>query len=154
MPNYQNSKIYRIISNNTNRQYIGSTVQPLSVRLAGHKKDYKRYQNGKTHYVTSFDIFEDGNYRIELICNYPCNSKAELHSKEGEYIRDLECVNRCIAGRTKKEYDVKYREQNKAYRFEKIECKCGSSVSRNQISRHRRTNKHQRYINKDKLLIQ
>ncbi len=44
---------------------------------------------------------------IEL---YPCGSKDELHACEGYHIRNSECVNRYVAGRTKRAY---HREDNK-----------------------------------------
>ena len=43
---YQNGKIYKIVDNGYNLCYYGSTVQPLSKRLASLKKDYVRYQGG------------------------------------------------------------------------------------------------------------
>jgi hypothetical protein len=53
---------------------------------------------------------------IELIEDYPCNSKAELLKREGEIIRQTpNCVNRCVAGRTKKEWDSDNREHVQEY---------------------------------------
>lgn len=105
MPNYNNGKIYRIISYNSGRQYIGSTCQKLSSRLSGHRRSYNTYIKGNTKtYCTSYKIIEDGNYKIELIINYSCNSKEELTAKEGEYIRQLKCVNNIIPGRTRKQH--------------------------------------------------
>jgi hypothetical protein len=43
MPDYQNSKIYKIIDLETNECYIGSTVLALSQRLAQHVSTYKRW---------------------------------------------------------------------------------------------------------------
>ena len=37
MPNYQNGKIYKLVSNISNDIYIGSTVNKLSHRLNKHK---------------------------------------------------------------------------------------------------------------------
>ena len=44
---YKNSKIYRIVCNTTNKQYIGSTTQPLFKRLSKHKCNYNEYLNKK-----------------------------------------------------------------------------------------------------------
>ena len=56
----------------------------------------------------SCDIIDRGNYPIFLFENYPCNSRDELTTREGQIIRkyehECECVNMCIAGRSKKEY--------------------------------------------------
>ncbi len=43
------------------------------------------------------------NCKIELVDHFPCNSKEELHQREGEHVRNNECVNKCIPGRGKVE---------------------------------------------------
>jgi hypothetical protein len=94
--------------------YIGSTCEPtLARRLAKHVGNYREYLNGRNHYVTSFDVIKTGNYDIQLIELYPCNSKMELHAREGYWIRKIECVNKVVPGRTVKEYGEEYREKNK-----------------------------------------
>ena len=110
MVNYNNGKIYKIIDNTNGNIYIGSTTkQYLSQRLTTHVKNYKLFLNGKGHFVTSFKIIENNDYYIELIELYFCNSKDELHAREGYHIRNNECVNNNIPGRTRKEW----REDNK-----------------------------------------
>ena len=101
---YQRGKIYKLICDVTSKVYIGSTIQTLEERLKGHKKDYRAYLKGTKGYCKSFDIIENGYFFIELITDYPCWSKAELNREEGRYQRDMECINKVIAGRTKSEY--------------------------------------------------
>ena len=116
MSNYQLGKIYQIVCLTTGQKYVGSTTQKtLAVRLAGHNKSFKCWKNGKYHFTSSFTILEQGNYQIELLETFPCNSKDELNAREGHYIRTIECVNKCVAGRTRKEW----RETNKTYITEK-----------------------------------
>tara|TARA_R110000822_G_scaffold186035_4_gene325160 strand:+ start:140 stop:901 length:762 start_codon:yes stop_codon:yes gene_type:complete len=126
MPNYQNGKVYAIRSNQTTQIYVGSTIQLLSKRLHGHRNNYTLYKKGGGNFTTSFDILQQGDAYIELLELCPCNSKIELLKREGELIRENDCVNRRIAGRTKKEYakdnkesikkDKKiYRAENKEY---------------------------------------
>ena len=69
MPNnYSRGKIYKIVCQTTNNQYIGSTTEPtLARRLAGHNCDFKRWKKGEFRYLTSFSILENNNYYIELI---------------------------------------------------------------------------------------
>ena len=124
---YQNGKIYRIVDNAYTECYIGSTIQGLSSRMALHRREYRRYQDGKAPYVSSyalFDLYGVDNCKIELIEDYPCESKAQLAKREGYHIRHEECINKCVAGRTpteynednrehRKEYDKNYRETNK-----------------------------------------
>ena len=119
MLNYQLGKIYKIECNVTGKVYIGSTCEPtLARRLAGHITSYKRYLNGKYHYVTSFDVLQNGNYDIVLIESYPCNSKDELHARERYYTNNIDCVNK-VKGQGMynelgiKEYKKQYHEKNK-----------------------------------------
>ena len=107
---YQNGKIYCVRSYKTDLVYVGSTCQPLYKRLNEHKTNYKTYlKTGKTMYA-SYKIYEldDAPY-IELIKKYPCSCLDELRREEGKFIRSIECANKNVAGRTKKEY----REDNK-----------------------------------------
>ena len=53
---YDAGKIYKIISNVTGEQYIGSTTQELDNRLKFHKNDYYRWLNGERRFMSSFNI--------------------------------------------------------------------------------------------------
>lgn len=111
---YKNAKIYRIIDvAYSGKCYIGSTCEGLSQRLARHKYMYTQYtRNGKeTHRSANaiFDLYGVENCKIELIEAYPCDNKMELLKREGQHIRDNDCINKRVAGRT----DEEYREENK-----------------------------------------
>jgi len=123
---YKNGKIYKIVSDLTDNIYIGSTCQLLCKRLAKHKGNYRAYLNKKNKYITSFELFKLGETRIELIEDFPCERKEQLHAREGYYIKLFKdiCVNKTIMGRTDKEWindnrdkkaknDKKYRESHK-----------------------------------------
>ena len=106
MPDYKEGKVYMIWSPNTDKVYIGSTVQPLHKRLHGHKKGLtgKRYMNSR-------EVLECGEARIELIEDYPCAKKSELNRREGQIMRGYDNrVNKQLAGRTKVEYRADNRE--------------------------------------------
>ena len=117
MPDYQNSKIYKIYSlSNEELVYFGSTTQRLSQRKAEHVKDSK-----KEHYNGSSKIIiNNGNWKMELIQDYPCLNRLELETLEGEYIKNNKCINLMIPARTKKQYrDAnrdKIRENQKKWR--------------------------------------
>lgn len=104
MPNYKAGKIYAIRSHQTDLVYIGSTTQPLSKRLAEHK------HKTKTKNISSKQLFSYEDVYIELIEDYPCETKEQLNRREGEIIRNTNCVNKRIAGRTKKEHYEDNRE--------------------------------------------
>jgi len=98
-------KIYILRSHQTEEVYYGSTIQKyLSSRLASHNAKYKKYVKGEYEYVSSFDIIKYPDAYIELVEEIDYENRAELTSKEGEYIRNNECINKRIAGRTPKQY--------------------------------------------------
>lgn len=118
---YQNGKIYTIRSPSTDKFYIGSTIENyLSNRLGGHKRVFKSFQNGNGNNVSSFQILQLNDAYIELLELYPCNSKAELHKREGELIREHKdkCVNMYIPGRTEAIYKDEYKERIHEYQVQ------------------------------------
>jgi adenylate kinase family enzyme len=165
MVNYANSKVYKIWSTQNNKIYVGSTTkQYLSQRMDVHRSQYKRWKDGKFNNITSFLIFDEcglENCFIELLEAKECKSKDELHQLEGKYIRELECVNKIIAGRTKKEYHAdhkeiiseyqkQYHEVNKEklseYRKKTNSCECGGIYVYSNKSQHLKTIKHCKFI--------
>jgi hypothetical protein len=86
---YSKGKIYCIKSHHTDKVYIGSTTKTLEQRLTKHKECYMGYKRGYKYQLrmTSFDILNYGDAYIELVENYPCNTKQELIKREGEVIR-------------------------------------------------------------------
>lgn len=117
---YSNGKIYKIISENTEKYYIGSTTQPLSKRFSDHKSNYKMFQNSKYHNYSSFDIIKENDCKIVLIEDYPCENKNQLESRERYWIDKYKdnIVNKCIPTRTDKEYYKDNIEKAQKYRDE------------------------------------
>jgi hypothetical protein len=104
MSNYSNGKIYTIRNKiDDTKIYVGSTIQPLSVRFGGHKKSSKseKCKNIKLYIEVNGDW---SNWYIELYELFPCGCKEELRKREGEIIRLIGNLNINIAGRDKKEY--------------------------------------------------
>ena len=121
--NYQNGKIYQVVDIAYEQCYFGSTIDTLPNRFKGHKTTYQQYLNGnKRKYTSLFDMFDKfgiENCKIELVENYVCSSIAELHKREGYYIKNNDCINKNISGRSAKErYNDNpepYKEKNKNY---------------------------------------
>jgi hypothetical protein len=160
---YHNGKIYAIRSHQTEDIYIGSTTTKLSKRLYGHKSNFKKWKNGKYHYVTSFELMKYDDCYIELLQGYSCDSKMELHKREGEFIRSMDCVNKRIAGRTdkeyrddnkdkKKDYDKEYYEDNKDKKKEYYEdyYEVNKDKIKIQMKEYRETNKEKIKQNSNK----
>jgi hypothetical protein len=104
MKDYSKAKIYSIRSAQTDKVYIGSTVETLARRLAVHRSYYKTWDKNKKYY-TSFELLKYPDHYIELIENYPCDGVEELERHEGEITRATpNYVNKVIARRTRQEY--------------------------------------------------
>ena len=96
MPNYQEAKVYKLVSNYTDKIYIGSTTQNLAVKKAGHVRDYKNWLDGIHSYYCCFEIVKHNDFNIILLLNHPCNNKSELQAKLHEYIINNDCINKYI----------------------------------------------------------
>ena len=119
---YQKSKIYKLWSPSKNIVYIGSTTETLAQRLAKHKANHKAYNNDNTkNYCSSYLVLDCEDYKIELLEEYACNNRQQLFKKEGEYIKNNECINQFIAGRTKQEYYNDNIDKIKQYRIDNID---------------------------------
>jgi len=123
MVNYNEGKIYKIESTLGNMVYYGSTTKKrLCDRMTKHRGDYKCWLKGNAGLVMSYKLFEEyglENCKIILVENCPCESKDELKARESYYIKNFECVNKNIPGRTDREYRAdnknKILERNKQY---------------------------------------
>ena len=101
--NLQNCKIYKITSmNNPELVYYGHTCQTLAQRFSSHKSPSNK--------TSSKQIIDKGDAIILLVEDYPCESENEARAKEGFYILNNPCVNKCIAGRTDKQYYLDKKE--------------------------------------------
>lgn len=158
---YQQGKIYKIVSANSSKCYVGSTILKLNKRFQHHRCCYNTNSNA----CSSVEVFECGDVSIELIKEYPCNSKRELEREEGKYQLELDCVNKHIAGRTQREYEkteqyrankksaylkhrdkrlknfTEYREKNRehinSYRRQRVICKfCKKDLAYGSLKRH------------------
>ena len=112
---YANGKIYMlepICEYPEGDVYYGNTTTTLVKRLYHHT-----VKSNKCSSKILFDKYGKDNIKIVLICEYPCKNKSELKAMEGKYQRENKCVNKCIAGRTQKEYQEKYKEEIRAKRL-------------------------------------
>jgi hypothetical protein len=72
--------IYKLF--NSSKTYIGSTGNPLSVRLAQHILSHHSFKTGNnTKCVSSYDIIDEGSFEIELLetCNLEERFKREQY---------------------------------------------------------------------------
>jgi len=162
MSKYSNGKIYKLTSSQTDKVYIGSTITSLNNRFSNHKSHYKSWLKSQMDKITSYDLLQYEDVKIELIKEFPCETKKELEKEEGKIILDNNCVNKYVAGRTRKEYVEAnkekinerrkentriYRHKNKEKINEKFTCECGSNYIYKHKSRHFKTKKHLKFVN-------
>jgi hypothetical protein len=180
MVNYNNGKVYKIqpiVEHEEGEIYIGSTTKKyLSQRMDKHRSSYKYWKNGKGTKVMCFELFNKygiENCQILLIENVHANSKDELISREGYYVRNMKCLNKNIPDRSKSEYNKDNKDKFKLYNSEyykndqaifkekhhiyyinnkekinekrkkKIFCDCGGHYTVRHKSKHFKTFKHQ-----------
>jgi hypothetical protein len=99
----QNCKIYKLVSmNNPEMVYYGHTCQTLAQRFAQHNSNHNK--------TTSKQIIDKGDAIILLVEHFPCLNENEARAREGFYILNNPCVNRCVAGRTDKQYYIDKKE--------------------------------------------
>jgi len=177
MSKYSQGKIYKLTSSQTDKVYIGSTIKSLNNRFSGHKCDYKRWLKSQMDKITSYDLLQYEDVKIELIKEFPCNTRKELEKEEGKLILENNSVNKYVAGRTKKESNKIYRHKNKEYYKEYVEankekikeykkkyveankekikekgkekftCECGGKYIYYNKSHHFKSKKHLKFVN-------
>lgn len=110
---FHKSKIYKIVNDDLpNMVYYGSTTRPLWKRFSEHKHDAFR-KNLKYRVCSSTKLFEKGTPKIELVEEFKCNNKQELHKRERWYIENNQCINSQIPTRTHTEYMRYWRKKRK-----------------------------------------
>lgn len=86
---YEAGKIYRIKCDDY--FYYGSCITSLARRATTHRYKAKLLDRKLYNYI------KDKEWTIELVCEYPCNTKTDLMIKEDEYVRpnlnNLLCLN-------------------------------------------------------------
>jgi Zn ribbon nucleic-acid-binding protein len=168
IPDYSLCKVYKLVSPQTDKVYIGSTCQKyLSSRFAQHKTDYKLYLNSNNKsYYTSFEIVKYPDAKIILVQSYPqCKNNMEQRMYEQDYIDIYDCVNKQRAYSSPeqyKEYNDAHKEERAIYskqyyennreqilekEKQKVICECGAVLNRSSLSKHRNKQIHQTNLN-------
>lgn len=157
-------KIYKISGGGLS--YIGSTnTKYINTRLSQHKNTYEKFRNDAYGYNTVFSIFDKtDDVKIEVLEECDDNLR---YDREHYHINNTECVNK-INHKYRKEYynSKEYYEDNKErikqrvknyyhnnkdktkeQRTKKVVCECGAEVQHRELSRHKKTKKHNDLIN-------
>lgn len=135
MPDYSKAKIYQIKNHIDDDVYVGSTCVSLGRRLTKH-----RYAAKHDATVSLYDKFKElgaGSFYIELIEEYPCNSKHELLAREGFYIRERGTLNKSIAGRTSKQWYDEHKTEESSKNKQRYETNKEDKLAKNKEYREK-----------------
>lgn len=161
--------VYKLYVEGTDRFYIGSTFGTLNKRFFCHKNNVKIQKNKMYEYMNREIAGDYTKLKCDILEQFLCSNKNELHTKEYEYIQreigkaviedanegSLRCMN--IKFRNKpisignvkqleniKEYNRDYYHSTNKYNLlEKIKCECCDKyVSSVNLIKHQKTKKH------------
>lgn len=174
---YQHGKVYEIVSNLTEKVYIGSTTSRLSLRMAQHRLAYRKRAAGQPYNArtSAYEILViDPKAEIYLIENFPCQDRDELRSRERHWVEvysDI-CVNinwPIVSHEERLESQREYYQRNRESVIEKnltryyakkaelaeyVTCECGRAVTRGGLHSHTLTHLHRQLLEDKKNSIQ
>jgi hypothetical protein len=144
--NYGNGKIYKLVSDQDNQFYVGSTIQKLCQRKTQHVcKSKNPNEMGRLVYE-HFNQIGWQNVKIILVETYPCDSVEELVKRERYWYELLKpSLNSRFPQMDKLEYAEKYRSENRELcnartnrsQQKPVTCKpCSMTVKANAVFKH------------------
>lgn len=147
----QNYFVYKLFNPDCTEFYIGST-KDIKSRKTNHKYRCTNPNNPKYHYKVYEYIRNNGGYSswsYEILEHITTSiNKYELHDLERKAIQTMKpSLNCTMPNRNKKEYNKKYKQDNKDYIYQKVNCICGGKYTMNHKARHMKTRKHRDFIN-------
>jgi len=161
-------KIYKIIHNQSNICYIGSTFSPLKKRWWNHKCSINKNNKYDCSITQYFKKFGFENFKIILIKEYEVFDKLHLQMYEQLWMNKIKNINKLKAfnplfkernkqvkkkykANNKEEISIKNkeyynREEVKAKYKEQFTCECGSTLTYIKRNRHLKSKKHIKYL--------
>ena len=85
MTSLMTGRIYKIVSPNTHKIYVGSTFDTLSQRFRHHTYEWRN----KKRCCTVKEVLDAGDFKIELLEEIEVENKSELRMKEQEWAEKL-----------------------------------------------------------------
>ena len=127
--------------------YVGSTTQKLTKRMYAHRHKSKSKWAPFHKYINEQGL---DNFKIVLVEPCPCRCRAELNMREEHWrckLGPTHNVYRAYATKAQtrtdkiKKYNINADKLNK-----KVLCECGTTISKQNIAKHRKTTKHERLM--------
>jgi len=143
-------RVYKIVHNQSDLCYIGSTFNELRRRFQGHKAAARCDKTTDCTITKYIKLHGVKNFNMILVKEYKVVDRQHLRAMEQLWINKLRCVNKFNSipilwrNRYQANQFVKYYEANKerllAQKAEKISCdNCGRKVRKSNMSQHKRT---------------
>lgn len=160
MPNYQKAKVYRLVSNESDEVYYGSTTSTLAQRLAEHKYSFR---NRTRPQCSSRHVAKYNDVRIILVEDFPCDRKEQLFAREQYYIDNNPCVNKSpatspdftdLTDKQRQQVEISGRGAQRAAEIRYVEkklrpkytCECGVELCGYSKRYHEQSRKHLAFI--------
>jgi hypothetical protein len=155
--NYSNTIIYKIVCNDLSitNCYVGHTTNFIQ-RKCLHNSDCNN-KNRKAYNLLVYQTIRNNgnweNWSMIEIEKYPCNNSNEARMRERYWYEFLKAdLNKQLPIRSKKEWNednkVKIKEYYKNKDEKKNICECGGKYCFTSKSKHFKTKKHQKYLQK------
>ena len=168
---YSKTVIYKIQHESKDELlYVGSTTH-FGNRKSLHKSRCYNPNGAAYNYKLYQTIRDNGGwdaFNMVVVKEFPCENKRQADAEEDRIMRQMKSsLNMCRAYQTteeRRDYLKKYEQKNKTketrkqYRElnknilyqkagEKINCECGCVIRKDSIAKHKRSIKHQEYLN-------
>lgn len=136
---YEEGKIYRLVCED-GHYYIGSTIQSLGLRLNKHKTMSKEGVNKIYEYINQIGW---ENVTIELLEDFPCQSKKELSAREKTLAKEAKNDPLCLNF-----HEINIYKNGKIYRIQCIDgyYYIGSTTQKliYRLNHHKQTSKREK----------
>lgn len=145
MPNYANSKVYKIINPDTDDEYYGATTRTLAQRMALHRQKAKLEPDRPLYQLMNEIGIE--KFKIILVESIECKNKEELYAKEQEYIMNEKpsLNNNWAIGEDLNKAKAQ-NERSLKKRSYRVDCECGGHYKQCYKFHHDKTEMHQAYL--------
>lgn len=131
MVNYQQGKIYKLVSPHTDKCFIGGTCMPLKYRISKHRSEYVKL--GKTECAELFSKGSIYDVKIVLIEDYPCLCRDDLTARVAVIVRETPNAINEISNVIDKHKEIMHRYMNKS-----VTCDgCGIIMTRKNYYYHK-----------------
>lgn len=92
---YQKSKIFRMVAPGTDKVYFSGTYNKLATRKGVYRSQYKLFkEHGAGKNQAYYEIMERPDWKLELVEEYPCHSRAMLNARIQHWVNANPCLNR------------------------------------------------------------